>query len=311
MRVKRERVRRLEKTYLKYRERVKEVVSDVRERYKAIRKRIHNIADNIRDRFSDIAHRINKDRIERAKKEKLEGKATVSYISRDEAITDKTINDRYSDVLDLVINNIKILSQSGMLYIPENFTLFDQTKAIASYYFAPYIPSHDHFTMYAVKLTPLTIKQLANELADFYVNYELEMKDYTSPYSHVADYYMQLFEMLLNLMRRKSKRERVRNKSKGHYGRISYNEPIHDMITVDFTPYSTSKLICCILNSYWLKRWKAMSIGRPELANKMLHSSILAIIRRKGKYTKKYPDLVKKVEVEERHKLHSYHRIYS
>jgi len=308
MRVKREAKRRREREYLSYRERAYESFRAITERYKAIRDRIHSYVHRIRDRFNNIADSIRKRAIETAEKAKLEGKANVSYSSRDEAVRDITAYDRYAENLDLLMNNIKLMSQAGLLYIPEDFPMLSSTKALAEYYFAPYIASHDHFTMYAIKLTPLTISRLANELADFYVNYELELKDYLSPYRRAADYFMFLFELLLSLMRKKGKREKVRNKSKGHYGRISYNEPIHDMITVDFTPYSTSKLIHCILNSYWLKRWKAMSIGFPELANKIIHSSVLAILTRKSKYSRLYPDLNKKAELEDRLKRLRYYR---
>ena len=308
MRVKRERRRVLEREYLSYRERAYESLRAINERYRAIRDRISDNVRRIRDRYSNVAISIRSRTIETAKKAKLEGKANVSYSSRDEAVRDKAIYERYAENLDLLINNIKLLSQAGLPYIPEDFPMLSSTKALAEYYFTPYIPAHDHFTMYAVKLTPLTISRLAGELADFYVNYELELKDYLSPYRRVADYFMNLFELLLSLMRKKGRRERVRNKSKGHYGRISYNEPIHDMITTDFTPYSSSKLIHCILDSYWLKRWKAMSIGFPELANKIIHSSVLAILVRKGRYTKLYPDLNKKAELEDRLRRLRYYR---
>ena len=308
MRVRREFRRRREREYLSYRERAYESLRAINERYRAIRDRIHSYVHRIRDRFSNIARNIRSRTIESAEKAKLEGKANVSYVSRDEAVRDKAIYDRYAENLDLLINNIKLMSQAGLLYIPEDFPMLSSTKALAEYYFTPYIPAHDHYTMYAVKLTPLTIKQLAEELADFYVNYELELKDYISPYRRVADYFMNLFELLLSLMRKKGRREKVRNKSKGHYGRISYNEPIHDMITVSLDGYSTSKLIHCILNSYWLKRWKAMSIGFPELANKIIHSSVLAILVRKGRYTKLFPDLNKKAEVEDRLRRLRYYR---
>jgi len=308
MRVRREAKRRREREYLSYRERAYESLRAINERYKAIRDRIHSYMRRLRDSVNNAVSKAVKASRETAKELKLVGKANVSYVSRDEAVRDKAIYDRYAENLDLLINNIKLMSQAGLLYIPEDFPMLNATKALAEYYFTPYIPAHDHYTMYAVKLTPLTISRLAGELADFYVNYELELKDYLSPYRRVADYFMNLFELLLSLMRKKSKRERVRNKSKGHYGRISYNEPIHDMITVSLDGYSTSKLIHCILDSYWLKRWKAMSIGFPELANRIIHTSILAILARRAKYTRRYPDIYKKAEVRDRVKAMRYYR---
>ena len=80
------------------------------------------------------------------------------------------------------------------------------------------------------------------------------------------------------------------------------------MITVSLDGYSTSKLIHCILDSYWLKRWKAMSIGFPELANRIIHTSILAILARRAKYTRRYPDIYKKAEVRDRVKAMRYYR---
>ena len=306
MRVKRERKRRLEREYLRYRDTVTKAVERIRENVKRVSDRIRNNLRNIRDRVSNAISNANQRNLQKAKAMELSDKARLSVDSRDEANRDVLAVQNYMADLDTVINNIRLLSQNGLLFIPTDFPQLNLTKALATYYFTPYIPNNEHFTMYAVKLTPLTVQKLANELADFYVSYQVDTDKLLNPYMRVADWFMNLFEMLLTFMRKKGRREKARGRSKGHYGVIRYDEPIHDMITVSLDGYSTLKLIHCIGQSYLLKRFKAMSLGFPELANYLDSVAVLAILRRKAKYTRLYPHKSKKAELYERFSKHRY-----
>jgi len=308
MRVKRERKRRLEREYLRYRDTVTKAVRRINEHVKRVSDRIRNNLRNIRDRVSNAISNANQRNIQKAKAMELSDKARLSVDSRDEANRDVLAVQNYLEDLDTVINNIRLLSQNGLLFIPTDFPQLNLTKALATYYFTPYIPNNEHFTMYAVKLTPLTVQKLANELADFYVSYQVDTDKLLNPYIRVADWFMNLFEMLLTFMRKKGRREKARGRSKGHYGVIRYDEPIHDMITTDLSGYSTLKLIHCIGQSYTLKRFKAMSLGFPELANYLDSVAVLAILRRKAKYTRLYPHKSKKTELYERFSKHRYIR---
>ena len=308
MRVKRERKRRLEREYLRYRDTVTKAVERIRENVKRVSDRIRNNLRNIRDRVSNAISNANQRNLQKAKAMELSDKARLSVDSRDEANRDVLAVQNYMADLDTIINNIRLLSQNGLLFIPTDFPQLNLTKALATYYFTPYIPNNEHFTMYSVKLTPLTVQKLANELADFYVSYQVDTDKLLNPYMRVADWFMNLFEMLLTFMRKKGRREKARGKSKGHYGVIRYDEPIHDMITVSLDGYSTLKLIHCIGQSYTLKRFKAMSLGFPELANYLDSVAVLAILRRKAKSTRRYPDKSKKAELHDRYSDHRYIR---
>ncbi|MCD6132340.1 MAG: hypothetical protein J7J61_09595 [Candidatus Hydrothermae bacterium] len=308
MRVKHEAKRRREREYLRYRYTVTKTVERIREHAKRVRDRISDTLRNVRNRVSSIINSATKRNLQKAKETELSDKARLSVDSRDEVNRDILTVQNYLADLDTVINNIRLLSQNGLLFIPSDYPQLNLTKALATYYFTPYIPNNEHFTMYAVKLTPLTVQKLAGEMADFYVSYQVDSDELLNPYVRVADWYMNLFELLLTFMRKKGRREKARGRSKGHYGVIKYDEPIHDMITVSLDGYSTIKLIHCIGQSYLLKRFKAMSLGFPELANRLDSVAVLAILRRKAKYTRRYPDLSKKAELHDRYNAHRYIR---
>ena len=311
MRIRREFRRRREREYLKYRERATETVSVINRFYESVRKRIRDSLSRITKRITDNVRKSTAERAVTARKLKVMGYSAVATDSREVAHTDIVMNTRYSGIMDTLMKNVTTLSMSGLFNIPENFENFDETKAFCEHYFTPYIATKDHFTMYAIKLTPLTVEKLKGENADFYVSYELEMEKHVSPHKRVAHYLTQILEYLLNLLRRKPKRERIRKKHKGHYGKIDYNEPIHDILDCKFDGISTTKLLYCLLNSYWLKRWKALSLGYPELANHITNVSVLVLFRRKGKYTKLYPDIHKKAEVEDKLRKHAYYKVKS
>ena len=88
MRVKRERKRRLEREYLRYRDTVTKAVERIRENVKRVRDRIRNNLRNIRDRVSNAISNANQRNLQKAKAMVLSDKARLSVDSRDEANRD-------------------------------------------------------------------------------------------------------------------------------------------------------------------------------------------------------------------------------
>jgi len=123
--------------------------------------------------------------------------------------------------------------------------------------------------------------------ADFNIAYQTEIGNLSSPWTKVANTTLQLAEFLSEMMRRKGKRERVRNKSKGHYGVIDYDEPIHTVIDFNRIPVDEIPLNSALGNTYNIARDKARSVGRPELANRIISTGIYVIPERKSKLAKR------------------------
>jgi len=160
------------------------------------------------------------------------------------------------------------------------------TKELARMYMTNLHPDEHHFTMNAIRLTDLTIQFLKGMKADFYVSYQISVDKLASPWSRVANILLQLAEFLSELMRRKGRREHVRNKSKGHYGTVKYDEPIHVVIDVNRVPVDELPLNTILGCSYEFMRFKAISLGRPELANRIETYGVYVIPIRKGKLTR-------------------------
>ena len=161
------------------------------------------------------------------------------------------------------------------------------THEIAQRYYTPLNATDHHFTGNFVRLTDLTMQFLEGMKADFNVAYQSEIGNLTSAWSRVANVMLQLAEFLSELTRRKRKRERVRNKSKGHYGVVDYDEPIHTVIDFNRIPVDEQSLNVLLGNTYNLARDKARSVGRPELANRIISTGIYVIPERKSKLAKK------------------------
>jgi len=161
------------------------------------------------------------------------------------------------------------------------------THEIAQRYYTPLNATDHHFTGNFIRLTDMTMQFLEGMKADFNVAYQSEIGNLTSPWTRVANIMLQLAEFLSELMRRKSKRERVRNKSKGHYGVIDYDEPIHTVIDFNRIPVDEQPLNSLLGNTYNLARDKARSVGRPELANRIISTGIYVIPERKSKLAKR------------------------
>lgn len=185
------------------------------------------------------------------------------------------------DKLSRIINYAK----AGFGGIPK--TEDSLTHELAQIYYTPLNSDDHHFTMNAVRLTDLTYQFLEGMKADFFISYQTEIGRLSSPWTRVANIMLQLAEFLSELMRRKGKRERVRNKSKGHYGVVRSNEPIHTVIDYNRVPVDEIPLNSAIGNTYNLRRDKARSLGRPELANRISTVGVYVIPERKSKLSKK------------------------
>ena len=188
MRVRRDLRRRREREYLKYREFATQTVNTINRFYESIRKRIKDGLSKISRRNVSNTAKSTTERVKTAKKLRVTEYSAIATDSRTEAWTDTVMVNRYSNIMDTLMNNVKTLSMSGLFNIPPDFTNFDETKAFCEHYYAPYIGNKDHFTMYAIKLTPLTTEKLKEENADFYVSYELEMGKHVSPFKRVSHY---------------------------------------------------------------------------------------------------------------------------
>ncbi len=189
--------------------------------------------------------------------------------------------DIIRDKLSRIINYAK----AGFSGIPK--TEDSLTHELAQIYYTPLNSDDHHFTMNAVRLTDLTMQFLEGTKADFYVSYQTEIGNLSSPWTRVANVLLQLAEFLSELMRRKGKRERVRNKSKGHYGVVQYDEPIHTVIDYNRVPVDEIPLNSALGNTYNIARDKARSVGRPELANRIISVGVYVIPERKSKLSKK------------------------
>jgi len=189
------------------------------------------------------------------------------------------------EVIRNVFKRIINYAKAGFGGIPE--TEDSLTHEIAQRYYTPLNATDHHFTGNFVRLTDLTYQFLEGMKADFNIAYQSEIGNLSSPWTRVANVMLQLAEFLSELMRRKSKRERVRNKSKGHYGVVDYDEPIHTVIDLNRIPVDEQPLNSLLGNTYNLARDKARSVGRPELANRIITTGIYVIPERKSKLAKK------------------------
>jgi len=183
------------------------------------------------------------------------------------------------DKLHECIDNIVQCARSGMSGLaPDVDTL---THELAHHYYAPINPSHYHFTANMIRLTDLTVQFMQGMKAELYTAYRADLKDVASPWVRTANILLQLAEFLTMLMRKKGRREKVKNKARGHYGVIQYNEPIHTIININLTPVDALPLDTLLGNTYEFAREKAISLGKPELATKFIALAVFAIPERR------------------------------
>jgi len=195
--------------------------------------------------------------------------------------------DRLHECIDRIVQ----CARSGMSGLPVDVD--DLTHELAHHYYAPINPSHYHFTANMIRLTDLTIQFMQGMKAELYTAYRADLHDVASPFIRVANVLLQLAEFLEMLMRKKGRREKVKNKARGHYGVIKYDEPVHTIININLTPVDSLPLDTLLGNTYEFAREKAISLGRPELATKFIALAVFAIPERRvfKKYTFETDDL--------------------
>jgi len=252
--------------------------------------------------------RIKKDVIHNLKKVENEIADKIIYVrskQRRKALMDiylLTKSIRHDLERSLVNKEISLL-QYGIEVIKEKFTKLisycvmafnglckdedSLTKEMARMYMTNLHPDDHHFTMNAIRLTDMTMQFLKDMKADFYVSYQADLKDMASPWSKVCNILLMLAEFLLELMRRKGRKEHVRNKSKGHYGTVKYDEPVHTVIDINRMNVDERPLNSILGNTYTLCRDKARSLGRPELANRIISVGVYVIPKRRSKLSRK------------------------
>ena len=260
----------------------------VREDQEAVRMR-KELTERLRDVEDEIAKSIIYVRSIERRKALMEIYALAKSIRCD---LERTESKKELGLLEYGVENVRErfrriigYARAGYGGIPK--TEDSLTHEIAQRYYTPLNATDHHFTGNFVRLTDLTYQFLEGMKADFNIAYQTEIGNLSSAWSRVANTMLQLAEFLSELMRRKSKRERVRNKSKGHYGVVDYNEPIHTVIDLNRIPVDEQPLNSLLGNTYNLARDKARSVGRPELANRIITTGIYVIPERKSKLAKR------------------------
>jgi len=252
-----------------------------------------NLRKSINDRIKSVEDKIKRKNVyltsekrrEAVREITLYSKACLYNFSFNNAVFENYLINTYG--LSSVYNKILELSKyagnslSGIPAYADSLT-----KELARSYYTPLNSTLFHATFNAIRLTDLTINALYNKPSDFYVMYNVTVGDLTNPYLRSSPN-RNLSEFWTKLMYKKGKRERMRNKSKGHFGIVKYDEPVHTVINYNRVPMFYLPLYSLIGNTYVLARDKAFSLGRPELANKLNAIGIFVIPYRKSKLSKK------------------------
>jgi len=260
----------------------------VKQDQEAVRMR-KELTERLRDVEDEIARSIIYVRSIERRKALMEiyalAKSIREDLERTEAKKELGLLEYGIEVIRDVFRRIINYARAGFGGIPREEDSL--THEIAQRYYTPLNATDHHFTGNFIRLTDMTMQFLEGMRADFNVAYQTEVGNLTSPWTRVANVMLQLAEFLSELMRRKSKRERVRNKSKGHYGVIDYDEPIHTVIDFNRIPIDEQPLNSLLGNTYNLARDKARSVGRPELANRIITVGVYVIPERKSKLAKR------------------------
>lgn len=252
-----------------------------------------NLRKSISDRIKSVEREIKRKNVYITSEKRREAVREIALYSKACLYNFSFINANYENYLintyglSHVYNKILELSQyagnslSGIPAYADSLT-----KELARLYYAPLNSTLFHATANMIKLTDLTINALYNKPGDFFIMYNITVGDLTNPYLRSSPN-RNLSEFFTRLMYKKGKRERMRNKSKGHFGTIKYDEPIHTVINYNRVPMLDLPLYSLIGNTYVLARDKAFSLGRPELANRINAIGIFVIPHRKSKLSKK------------------------
>jgi len=299
MRVKRERRRRQERIIARYEKAIagyKLTLSLIAKRNAlAIRATFKRAREEDSKR---IRSSIRKARLE-AEKHRMPAKAQHQP---HETLRDRAIElNWYLNYSSYIVDSIQAIanaSKAGLAGLPKG--LHPLTYEFAKDFYTYLAPYDAHFSMYAVRLNDLTVRYLQAMHADYYVAVGYELDDLLNPYEQPANRFYWLLEQLLNYMYKKRKSERIRSKSKGHYGVISYDEPIHTAIDINRIGQFTQPLRTCIANHYQLLKDKAFSLGYPHKWHKLSYIGVFGIVERKSKYSKKPNWFSKPISIHDR-----------
>ena len=228
--------------------------------------------------------------------------AVYSYDSLREANIDSVLIERYGVELDELLLSLGELSRNGMSYVLPEWDNANKLKAIGRYYYAPFNQDEIHSTACAIRLTPKTADIFLNQPADFYIIAVNTPEGLTSLIVERSNPVYHLLEYLAKIMRRKSRRERHTRKRKGHYGVIQKDELLNMVYTNWFEERYTLPLWHAINCKYCLKLFNAHSVGLPERAFRLGDVNVIAILGRKGKWTKRFGRKIDKLTVYERGK---------
>ena len=252
-----------------------------------------NLRKSISDRIKSVENKIKRESVYITSEKRREAVREITLYSKACLCNFSFINANYENYLintyglSHIHSKILELSQyAGMSLSGIPIGVDSLTKELARLYYAPLNSTMFHATFNAIRLTDLTINALYNKPGDFYVMYNVTVGDLTNPYMRSSPN-RNLSEFFTRLMYKKGKRERMRNKSKGHFGIVKYDEPIHTVINYNRVPMLNLPLYSLIGNTYALMRDKAFSLGKPELANRINAISIFVIPYRKSKLSKK------------------------
>ena len=193
----------------------------------------------------------------------------------------------HADKLPELMQQLAMLSVNSMQGLPPQLADNGLLKAFARHYYAPANDRDRHSTMCAIVITPLTKRYLEGQPADFFIVSSVQLKQLTSPLVGITNTLYALFRYLLELLRRKGKREHFRKKRKGHFGVISDDEPVHTAYTAMLEERKPMKLSHIVNCSYCLKKAEAVSCGKPEIAFRIGEVNVMAVIGRKTKTTRK------------------------
>jgi len=264
---------------LRYLTRIHEEID--RERRKAIRERAEKLKQAISKRQVTVY-------------------AVYSYDSLRDANIEQSLIDRYGVELDELIEALGELSRNGMSYVLPEWDNANKLKAVGRFYFAPFNPNEIHSTACAIRLTPKTADIFLDQPADFYIIAINTPEGLTSLIVERSNPVYHLLEYLAKIMRRKGRREKHTRKRKGHYGTIKPDERLNMVYTNWFEERYTLPLWHAINCKYCLKLFNAHSVGLPERAFRLGDVNVIAILGRKGKWTRKFGKKIDKITVYER-----------
>ncbi|MCD6434305.1 MAG: hypothetical protein J7L14_01710 [Candidatus Diapherotrites archaeon] len=237
---------------------------------------------------------------ERIEKAKLSKYSVIKTENTKTAIYDKILITNYPTTAEDLIKTVANYSKAGMPNLRLDEPNHDELKPVFRMYYTSSNADEIHSTMAAVRITPFTLNTLYHSDADFYIITPQTRQDISSQYVQRTSPVYHVLELLSRLLRTKSRRERHTRKRKGHYGILDENERIHLVYTNWFEEKYTYPLKWALNDGYFMRIMNAHGVGLPERAGRLGFPYIVAIVGRKGKWTKRYGDKKERWTVYER-----------